>query len=155
VKAVETPVDTSLDYAERWLRDGLHVLRPAFSVSQVTADMTHAAQRLEELRRGGVPATFTHLLVHAAARGLAANPNLHQLIAGNRRHRPDRVDIGLSVAGETFVAPVLVLEGADKKTVAELADETTRRAVETREADQRMLQTLRRWGRLVPFGFLR
>src|SRR5712671_4364417 len=96
-----TPVDESLDYAERWLRDGLRVLRPALSVLQTTVDMTHAIRRLEDLRREGVQATSTHLLVHAAARALAANPNLHQVIAGNRRHRPARVDIGLSVTGET------------------------------------------------------
>ena len=152
---MDSPGETSLDYADRWLRDGLHVVRPAFSVSQATADMTHAMERLEEFRRGGVPATYTHLLVHAAARALAANPSLHQIIAGNRRHRPERVDIGLSVAGETFVAPVLVLEGADKKTIAEIAEETVRRAVETRQADQRMLKMLRNWGWVVPFGFLR
>jgi pyruvate/2-oxoglutarate dehydrogenase complex dihydrolipoamide acyltransferase (E2) component len=152
---VESPVDTSFDYAERWLRDGLQTLRPPFSVSQTTADMTHAMRRLEELTRGGVHATFAHLLVHAAAGALAANPNLHQLIVGNRRHFPERIDIRLSAAGDTSVAPVLVLEGADKKTVVELAEETERRAVEASDDDQRMLQTLRRWGGLVPFGFLR
>lgn len=149
------PVDESLDYAERWLRDGLSVLRPALSVHQISVDMTHGIQRLEQLRRQGVNASATHLLVHAAARALASNPQLHQVVAGTRRHRPERVDIGLSVTGETFVAPVLVIEGANRKTVGEIANETTRRAAEVRHADQQMLQTLRTWGRLVPFGFLR
>ena len=85
----------SLDYAERWLRDGLRVLRPALSVSRSSVDMTHATRRLEELRRTGVHVTATHLLVRAAARALAANRNLHQLVAGTRRHHPERVDIGL------------------------------------------------------------
>lgn len=152
---METPVDRPLDYAERWLRAGHQILRPAFAVSQATADMTRATQRLEELRRGGVHATFTHLLVHAAAGALAGNPHLHQLIAGNRRHFPGRVDIRLSAAGDTSVAPVLVLEGADKKTVVELAEETTRRAVETSDGDPPMLQMLSRCGWLVPFEFLR
>ena len=147
--------DESLDYADRWLRDGLRVLHPALSVHQITVDMTHAARRLEELRRQGVHASATHLLVHAAARALVENPHLHQVIAGTRRHRPARVDIGLSVTGETFVAPVLVIEGADQKSVAEIAAETVTRAPEIRRADQRMIQALRTWGRLVPFGFLR
>jgi pyruvate/2-oxoglutarate dehydrogenase complex dihydrolipoamide acyltransferase (E2) component len=144
-----------LDYAERWLRDGLQVLRPALFVAQVTVDMTHATQRLEDLRRSDVPATSTHLLVRAAARALAANPDLHQLICGTRRLRPGRVDIGLSISGDKFVNPVLVLEGADRKTVAELAAETYQRVPEAREADRRMQRMLRRWGCLVPFGFLR
>jgi hypothetical protein len=149
------PTDEPLDYAERWLLDGLRVLQPALSVHQTTVDMTQAIRRLEDLRQGGVQATATHLLVHATARALAANPLLHQIIAGTRRHRPARVDIGVSVTGETFLAPVLVLEGADRKTVAEIAAETARRAPEARKADQELLQLLRRWGWLVPFAFLR
>jgi pyruvate/2-oxoglutarate dehydrogenase complex dihydrolipoamide acyltransferase (E2) component len=144
-----------LDYAERWMRDSLRVLRPAFAAHQVTADMTHALERLEALRAQGIAASATHLLVQAAARALARNPDLHDVIAANRRHRPARVDIGLSITGEMFVAPVLVFEGADRKTIAELADETMRRVPEIREADRRMLRSLRRWGRLVPFGVLR
>lgn len=151
----DKPSDESLDYGERWLRDGLRVLRPALSVLQCTVDMTKALEGLENLRRGGVPATPTLLVVHAAARALAFNPRLHQLLAGNRRHYPNRIDIGLSVAGEAFVAPVLVLEAADQKTVGELAAEAVRRAPEAREADQRLLRALRTWGRLAPFGWLR
>jgi pyruvate/2-oxoglutarate dehydrogenase complex dihydrolipoamide acyltransferase (E2) component len=147
--------DESLDYADRWLRDGLQVLHPALSVHQISVDMTHAARRLEQLRQKGVHATATHLLVHAAARALLENPHLHQVVAGTKRHRPTRVDIGLSVTGETFVAPVLVIEGADQKTVAEIATETVSRAPEIRRADERMIRALRTWGRLVPFGFLR
>jgi hypothetical protein len=58
------------------------------------------------------------------------------------------------VTGETFIAPVLVIEAADKKTIAELAEETARRVPEVRRADQQKLQSLRRWG-WMPFGFLR
>lgn len=144
-----------LDFAERWLRDGLRVLHPALSVVQVSADMTQALRRLDALRRDGVQATPTHLLVRAAACALAANPTLHQMIAGNRRHRPDRVDIGLSVSGETFVTPVLVIEGADRKSIAEIAAETARRAPEAQETDRQMLRLLRRWGWLVPVALVR
>ena len=144
-----------LDYAERWLRDGLAVVRPSFSVIQTTVDMTNATARLEALRREGIKATATHLLVYAAARALATNRQFHQIIAGYKRHRPAHVDIGLSIAGDTFVAPVLVIERADQKSVAEIAEETTRRAPEIRRADERMIRALRRWGRLVPFAFLR
>jgi len=145
----------SLDFAERWLRDGLHVLRPSLSVYQITVEMTNANARLNALKREGVHASTTHLLVHAAAKALAANPPLHQIVAGVRRQRPGRVDIGLSVTGETFVAPVMVIEGADQKTLNELAEETARRAPEVQAADKRMLRLLRRVGWLVPAAFLR
>jgi pyruvate dehydrogenase E2 component (dihydrolipoamide acetyltransferase) len=152
---VSTAEYGTLDYAELWLRDGLTVLRPAFSASQVTVDMTRALERLEVMRQQKVAATPTHLLVHAVAQALASNPALHQVVAGRRRYRPGRVDIGLSVAGESFVAPVLVIEGAESKSIAELAEETRRRAPEVREGDQRMLRALRRWGAIIPFGILR
>ena len=145
----------SIDFAERWLRDGLAVLRPALSVYQISVDMTNALQGLEALRRQGVMATSTHLLISAAARALAGNPDLHQLVAGRKRARPARVDIGLSVTGESFVAPVLVIEGADQKTVAELAAETAARTPEVRASDKALLHALRRWGWILPFGFLR
>ena len=150
-----TAVTESLDYAERWLRDGLQVLHPALSVVQISVDMTRAIERLDRLRHEGIRATSTHLLVKAVADALAANPNLHQLTVGSRRQRPVTVDIGLSVSGETFVAPVLVIESADRKTVGQIAAETIERAPEARHADRRMLSALRTWGWLVPFGVVR
>jgi pyruvate dehydrogenase E2 component (dihydrolipoamide acetyltransferase) len=154
VSADPSPVE-SLDHAERWLRDGLAVLRPAVSIYQVSVDMTVALTRLERLRQQGTNATATHLLVHAVARVLADNPTLHQIVAGTRRLRPASVDIGLSVAGETFVAPLLVIEGADSKDVPTLAQEMTRRTPEVRSTDARMLKGLRTWGWLLPLGGLR
>jgi pyruvate dehydrogenase E2 component (dihydrolipoamide acetyltransferase) len=150
-----SPQDEPLDYAERWMVDSLRVLRPSFVAYQTTVDMTQAMAQLEELRRAGVQATATHLLVRAAAKALASNPALHQAVVGSRRYRNERVDIGLSVTGDTAVAPVLVLEGADQKSVAELAEETARRAPLVREAQKEQLRSLRRWGWLLPFGFLR
>ena len=145
----------SLDYAERWLRDGLSVVRPSFSVAQTTVDMTQATGRLEELRQQGVQATSAHLLVYAAARALSANRNLHQIVAGNTRHHPTHVDIGLSITGESFVAPVLVIERAEEKSVADIVHEVATRAPEVRRADQEMQRLLRNWGWLAPFGFIR
>jgi pyruvate/2-oxoglutarate dehydrogenase complex dihydrolipoamide acyltransferase (E2) component len=149
------PANEALDYAERWFRDGLCVVRPSLSVVQTTVDMTHAMERLEELRHEGVHATATHLLVHATARALSANGKLHQVVAGNRRHYPAHVDIGLSITGDSFIAPVLVIERAEEKDVAEIVREVAARTPEVRQADQQMQRILRRWGRLVPFGFLR
>jgi len=146
----------SLDYAERWMRDGLRALRPtAVGAYQATVDMSNALGRLDALRRRGTIATTTHLLVRATAVALAGNPDLHQIIVGNRRHRLGRVDIGLSVSGEIFVDPIVIIEGADKKSVEEIAAEISKRVPEAQRADRELLKFLRRWGWLVPFGFMR
>ena len=114
--AATRPMDGKpLDYAELWLLDSLRVIRPSFVAYQTSVDMTAALAQLEELRRQRVMATTTHQLVRAVARALAANPAIHQMIAGGRRYRPERVDIGLSVTGETFIAPVLVIEGRQSR----------------------------------------
>lgn len=150
-----TGSDETLDYAERWLRDGLQVLRPSLMVQQITVDATEAMRRVNEFRRTGVQATTTHLLVHAVARALADNRPLHQLIAGNRRIHPDHVDVGLAVTAEKFVGSPLVIEAADQKTIPEIVDEITRRVPDVQRADERLNKLLRRWGWLVPFGFVR
>lgn len=151
------PRTESLDYAERWMRDGLRSLRPAaVGAYAISVDMSNALRRLDRLRRqAGVRATTTHLLVQATARALAQNPDLHQIIVGTRRHHLGRVDIGLSVSGEIFVDPIVVIEGADKKSVADIAAEIARRVPQVQEDDRKLLRLLRRWGWLVPFGFLR
>lgn len=152
---VASDKDRPLDFAERWMHDSLDVLRPAFGVHQLTVDMTAAVRRLDALRREGVNATATHLLIQAAARALAAHPELHVLVSGRRRHHPARVDIGLSVAGEIFVAPVLIIEDAASKSVAQIAAEVAARVPAVRAEDRARLASLRRWGWLVPFAFLR
>jgi hypothetical protein len=144
-----------LDYAERYLRDGLRALHPALAVYQCSADMTKGLATLDSLAKAGIRATPTHLLVSATVRALAANPDLHQLVAGVRRQRPDQVDIGLSITGNIFVDPVLIADGADHKSIEDIAAEIQRRAPEVRAADQRMLKLLRRWGWILPFGILR
>jgi pyruvate/2-oxoglutarate dehydrogenase complex dihydrolipoamide acyltransferase (E2) component len=149
------PTSEPLDYADRWLRDGLRVLRCDLAVMQVTVDMTNALRALNALRRTGVLASPAHVLVHAAARALGDNPSLHQVVVGNRRYHRPHVDIGLSITGDAIVVPVMVIEEADRKSIADIATEVAARAAQVQEADQKMLKALRTWGRLVPFGFAR
>jgi pyruvate/2-oxoglutarate dehydrogenase complex dihydrolipoamide acyltransferase (E2) component len=65
------------------------------------------------------------------------------------------VDIGLSVSGETTFAPVMVIEDAGRKPLPVLSEEIVRRTPEVRAKDAVDLARTRRWGWLVPFGFLR
>ena len=77
------------------------------------------------------------------------------MVCGNREYAPRQVDIALSVAGETAVAPLLVLEAADRKELPALTDEIRARTPEVKESDRRMLSAIRKWGWLIPFGWLR
>ena len=77
-------MNESLDFADRWLRDGLHVLRPALSVHQISVDMTSAGLRLAALRRAGVQATYTHLLGASCRCGVVGK----SCLARGRRRQP-------------------------------------------------------------------
>lgn len=144
-----------LDGAERWFADALRVVEPAGFFEAVDVDMARSQVLIERLRQNNIKATYTHLFVRAAALALTKHPHLHQLVAGTRRVYPERIDIGVSVAGTTFCAPVMIIEDAGNKTLEKTAVEIVTRTPQVREKEVRDLAVLRRWGRLVPAGWLR
>lgn len=144
-----------LDYADRWINDGFRIIdTPGFFVS-VEVDMSRAQALLDRLRDSGIKATYTHLVVRAVALTLARHPELHKLVAGNRRCFPERVDIALSVSGEAVYAPLMLLEGADRKNLQQVAHEVIERTPAIREKEQQTLAGLRKWGRILPLSWLR
>jgi pyruvate/2-oxoglutarate dehydrogenase complex dihydrolipoamide acyltransferase (E2) component len=144
-----------LDWAERWLGDGFRVIETPGGFGTLDIDMTRASALVDRLRARGLKATPNHLFVRACALALARHPDLHQLVAGNRRLYPERVDIGLSVAGKTSFAPVMVIEDAARKNVVAIAEEVVRRVPEVRAKEEKDLANMRRWGWLIPWGRLR
>ena len=144
-----------LDWAERWLGDGFRVIEVPGGFATLDVDMTRAVSLVERLRAAGHKVTYNHLFVRAAALVLARHPEWHHLSAGTRRMLPGRVDIGLSVAGSTPFAPVMVIEDAANKKLIELADEIVRRVPEVRVKEEKDLAGMRRWGWIIPWGRLR
>lgn len=144
-----------LDHADRWLRAALDIVSPPGFSQSVEVDMSACRGIIEAAREKGEKLTYTHIFVRAAALALADDEELHQLVVNNRRCIPGRVDIGLSVAGDSFVAPVLVLEDANNKTLAQIATEVLEGAPRVRSEHEQFLASARRWGWLVPFAWLR
>jgi pyruvate dehydrogenase E2 component (dihydrolipoamide acetyltransferase) len=145
----------SLCHSERWMRDGLNVCQvPAYSIT-LDVDMTKSRAVLDAAKSCDIRLTYSHIMVRAAALALTRNPELHVMICGNRRYNPAQVDIALSVAGDTAVAPLLVVQNAERKSVAEIAREVVERTPVVREADRALMSALNRWGFVVPLSFLR
>jgi pyruvate/2-oxoglutarate dehydrogenase complex dihydrolipoamide acyltransferase (E2) component len=147
----------SLDFADRWLADGFRVVQrnsPGFFL-WLEVEMTHARTVIDRLRRMGVRGSYAGVVARAAGLALSRHPAQHSLVAGSRRLKPANVRIGLSVANETFAAPVLRLEAVEDKALPMLCQEIAQRAPEARADDSRTLALLRRWGWLIPFGWLR
>ena len=143
---------TTLNYAERWLRDGLQECGHAGGFEAIDADATAGSEILKKLRSEGTPVTWTHVFVRAAAMVLARHPELQQLVAGNSRLHPSTVDICLSIAGDASVTPVLIVEDAGRKDLRTIAAEIIRRTPEAANDTRNMLAALRRFGWLVPFS---
>jgi pyruvate dehydrogenase E2 component (dihydrolipoamide acetyltransferase) len=145
----------ALTFSERWLYDGLLVSgKPAYHQS-LEVDFGRVQQAIDGARKSGVRVTYTHIMVRAAALALAANPDLHALLCGNRLHCPPHVDIGLSVSAETSVVPVLLIDAADEKTVLAIAGQIANEAGAVRQRHEELISMLNRWGWIVPFGWLR
>jgi pyruvate/2-oxoglutarate dehydrogenase complex dihydrolipoamide acyltransferase (E2) component len=144
-----------LDPAERWTSDIFRVSASAGAFVSVEADMSRQRDLLAALGAGGERVTYTAVFVRACALALERNPDLHVVVGATRRLHPGQVDIGLSVAGESPCAPVMVLEDAGSRTLVELAREIGERAEAVREKEQRDLAALRRWGWLLPWSTAR
>lgn len=145
-----------LDYASRWMRDGLETVstRAGFFLC-VNVDVSAVQQLMAAYRRLGRRITYTHVAVKVCADLLARHPAHHRFVANNRKLRPARVDIGLSIAADQPLAPILVIEAADRKSLVEISEEVERRAPEVRAQFSAIVAQWNKWGWLVPFSFLR
>lgn len=144
-----------LTHGERWFLDGFAVAEMPGGVLGRQIDMSVAQRAIEALRSRGVRATYTHVLVRAVALALRRYPEGRQMVAGYQRLQPGSVDIGLSVAGQTSYAPVLVIKDADERPLPALVDYLTEAARETREKEQRDLEGMHRTGWIIPIGAAR
>jgi len=145
----------ALSLGERWLPDAFRVIAAPGGFALRMVDMTQATAALKLLREAGLRATFTHLIVRAAAVALARNPELRQMVCGYRRLTPADVDIGLSMAGETTYAPVVVLAGADRTPLGPLVPSLNEAVRVAHEKEKRDLKNIGRIGWIIPLGFLR
>ena len=103
---------------------------PQFSLG-VTVDMTAAAARLTRERASTPGLTYTHVLLHAVASGLRAEPAINALWIeeGPRRRALERADVGLAVAGEDALLVVTIPE-PDRLPTAELVELTEQAVAE-------------------------
>jgi hypothetical protein len=139
----------------RWIDDAFHVLPTAGGFVMCLADMTRARAAIRLMRDARIPVTMAHLVVRACALVLARNPQWHRLVCNYRRLTPATVDIGLSMAGRTTYAPVVVIPAVDATPLSTLVPtmiEAIDRAVEREERD---LENMRRRLWVIPFAFVR
>ena len=89
---------------------------PQFSISR-DVDMSNA-----DLRRKAAAASYTDVIVSAAAKALRAHPRLRSRIDGDATVTTEKIDVGIAVALEAGLI-VPVVRGADRKELGELKSE--------------------------------
>jgi pyruvate dehydrogenase E2 component (dihydrolipoamide acetyltransferase) len=139
----------------RWITDAFETIPTPGGFATNLADMTNAKRARAILRDAKLPATMTHVIVRACALALSRNPHLHQVVCNYRRMTPGTVDIGLSQAGQTTYAPVVVLTGANLLPLPRLVPAVMAACDDALERETVDLDRMRRWLWLVPFAFLR
>jgi pyruvate dehydrogenase E2 component (dihydrolipoamide acetyltransferase) len=144
-----------IDGAGLWLADGIALANQADFFQSIEVDMSIVQKEIALFRQRNCRITVTHVIVNAVAGILAEHPEFHSLVYKNRCWKQKQVDIGLSVAGRATVAPVMVIQNADEKSLAELAAEIQQRTPSVKIENERFLNRLRHWGKFVPFAWLR
>jgi pyruvate/2-oxoglutarate dehydrogenase complex dihydrolipoamide acyltransferase (E2) component len=140
---------------ERWLADAFRVIPTPGGFAQRTVDISAVMRALDVANAGGVRATLPHAMIRASALALARNPDLHQTVCGYRKMTPGTVDIGMSMAGQTTYAPVVVLRSVETQHLGVLVGAVEEALADARQREARDLVLMRKMGWMTPFGFFR
>jgi hypothetical protein len=152
---IEAPADRieRIPFGARWLPDAFELFQVPGGFSLLLVDMTEVQKAIRILRDAKIPATYPHLIVRALGIAFSQNPHLAQFVCNYQRLIPGKFDVGLSMAGQTPYAPVVVLPAVDRKPLATLIP-TIIDAIDA--AAEREARDLAAVGRLaVPFRWLR
>jgi len=141
----------------RLVNDCFSAVAPAYGAGVFSIDMENADQLIQRMRHEqGVHIRYLHLFIRACGLALARFPGLHAMLDGSRRIlHPSTVDIGVSAAGTTNYAPVVLLEDVAKKDLGTLTREMTEGAEKARAEEQEFLKKIDFIGRFLPFAWLR
>jgi hypothetical protein len=141
-------------FGERWMTDVWETFRVPGGFGLLLVDMTQVKKALRILRDGKIPATLPHLVVRAAGMGFAhwRDQRLAVLVNYERLY-PGHLNVGLSMAGETSYAPVVVVPAVDQKPLSTLIPTIIERVDTAAAREARDLKALYQWA--IPFRWLR
>jgi hypothetical protein len=142
-----------IPFGARWVMDAWEMFPVPAGFGLLHVDMSQAQKAVRILRDAGIPATYPHMIVRALGMGFAQNPGRLHLVCNYRRLTPASLNVGLSMAGQTSYAPVVVIPEVDQKPLSVLIPEIIEAvdAMGAREAaDIAAISRI-----IVPFRFLR
>jgi hypothetical protein len=140
-------------FGERWLPDAWETFHVPGGFGLLLVDMTQVKKAIRILRDARIPATIPHLIVRAVGLAYARNPDGFQIVCNYQRVRPGALSVGLSMAGQTTYAPVVVLPAVDRSPLSSLIPATIDAVDAAAAREAKDLKTLYKW--VIPFRWLR
>jgi pyruvate/2-oxoglutarate dehydrogenase complex dihydrolipoamide acyltransferase (E2) component len=139
---------------EPWRRvvaDGFDVARKADVCGVWLQDLLPATEFRDRYRQEKkVPLTYTAILLKASALTLKKYPILNSSISRSTLVTPSSIDIGITVAGREVLAPVVVIRGAETKSLSEIVAELRMQGRQAKQQQQQHLETMNKIGRWLP-----
>ena len=86
---------------------------------------------------------------------LFRSPEMTLMLRGMKLVQCNSVDIGVSVAGKGNLAPVAVIEDADKKSLLELRESYKNKIRQAKREEEEKLRKLNRIAKWIPGGIIR
>ena len=154
----DVPKDRSrrLTPTERLERDVIRVLSRPVIVIDFWVDLAAATQLAQQLARHGKShVTLTTLVIKAAARAAMACPRIHRMYGPLRAIDPAQADVGVSVASDAMLSPVVVISGADRKSLDDIASELRAKAEAARVQERTSAPQFARYVTWLPFPLRR
>ena len=149
----------SIRPGRKLLMDGFDVVRKPDGYAVRLVDLSAAERFSRQCGKtdgeGVMPIYHIPLLIKACSLALEKYPQVNYMIRGQKMVRPSSIDIGVSVAGEENVAPVVVIREADAKSLQAIAQELFVKSVEAKKQEKEDLKKLDSIGRWIPFSFVR
>ena len=140
-----------MDGAQRALADGLSAAHSPDAYGLTLLDLTAAEEfRVARVAQTGVPITLFDMVLRAVAITLGRDPRAPMLLEGYEFHFYDTVDIGVSIASRSEVAPVIIFKDAVKLSLEEFHHQRLELTREALAAHEKQRAQLLRQTRFLP-----
>ncbi len=145
-----------VDSIRKMLMDGVDLIEKAHSHGVFLVDLEPAKAFIKKYyQENKIYFSYDFLILRACALALSHHPEMTLMLRGMKLVQCNSVDIGVSVAGKGNLAPVAVIEDADKKSLLELRESYKNKIRQAKREEEEKLRKLNRIAKWIPGGIIR
>lgn len=141
----------SLTTFEKGINDVFDILRPPFGIGYFQLDMTRTLDLLSRIEKDtDHRPSLTAFFIKASAISLLNSPAYLDMLHGSKIFLPPTIDISVSVAGRTRMAPLALVRDVINKSLPDVSRELALEVKRVREKEERDIANFNRFGWLLP-----